>query len=253
MRFRRGKVARRTVDRRGISATVRRFGTIESPGGIAGEEEERVARRLQTRAKGRATRRPCVISPALWCPKVLPSHSTRGSALDVANCTITILVAGAGWHRRWPLPASCSLPSVFVTVPVLCTLADALKARQTEYYTNTHLRRPSAVPSATSGLPHTFLNYRRPATVSPFSLCHLVSHPFVCFSFETSRTRKDAILARGCFVFGRDGRGVENGTERLSSGSGETNAPLRDFAFKQFRRSLTDRWDSPRTSICYNG
>lgn len=76
-----------------------------------------------------------------------------GSALDVANCTITILVAVL---VGIVVAASCSLPSVFVTVLVLCTLADALKARQTEYYTNTHLRRPSTVPCH----PYTFLDYQ---------------------------------------------------------------------------------------------
>lgn len=66
-----------------------------------------------------------------------------GCALDVANCTITILVAVL---VAIVVAASCPLPGVFVTVLVLCTLADALKARQTEYYTNTRLRRPSTVP-----------------------------------------------------------------------------------------------------------
>jgi len=37
-----------------------------------------------------------------------------------------------------PFPPSLTLPRA----PVLCTLADALKARQTEYYTNTHPFNP---------------------------------------------------------------------------------------------------------------
>lgn len=179
---------------------------------------------------------------------MLPSHSldARGgqggiSALDVANCTITILVAGAGWHRRWLAPASCSLPSVFVTVPVLCTLADALKARQTEYYTNTHLRRPSAVPSASSPLPpppacHTLSsNYQtlpRSLSLSFLQLRRRLRRSVRLFLFRNQPPKGRHLSPRMFRLPGETGKGGGDGFRR--SRDGETNAPLRDFAFKEF-------------------
>lgn len=83
-----------------------------------------------------------------------------GCALVLANCTITILVVAAGAPSRRPR-YTLATPSVFKPrfhfprppfppcrplapprAPVLCTLADALKARQTEYYTNTRPSNP---------------------------------------------------------------------------------------------------------------
>lgn len=106
-----------------------------------------------------------------------------GCALVLANCTITILVVAAGAPPRRPLRRYAPLlyaPSVFRPLstsaspstlpfparprararapPVLCTLADALKARQTEYYTNT---RPRTTPSSvtTKPPPSSFFSY----------------------------------------------------------------------------------------------
>lgn len=97
---------------------------------------------------------------------------TRGCALVLANCTITILAVAAGAPSRRPGYILASTPSIFkplsilpgslpsppcvplvayplhfTRAPVLCTLAGALKARQTEYYTNT--RRPQPPSSVT--------------------------------------------------------------------------------------------------------
>lgn len=90
---------------------------------------------------------------------------------------------------------SYSLPSVFVTVLVLCTLADAPKARQTEYYTNTRLRRPSTVPCH----PYTFLNYQTSTL--------LLSVRLLLFSDPSLFLRKDAILPCECFTLGETERG----------------------------------------------
>lgn len=97
--------------------------------------------------------------------------------------------------------AGCLLPSVFVTVATLCTLANALKVRQTEYYTNTHLRRPSTVPCPSHPRRYTFLQ--------------LTLHPPVLVSFLCRGLlsyERTPMLACGCFVFAETRRGSETCT-----------------------------------------
>lgn len=110
-----------------------------------------------------------------------------GCALVLANCTITILVvvAGAPSRPRYTLalrrvssnPPFHSLSSPSPRTPVLCTLADALKARQTEYYTNTRPLLPTIV----------FRNYQTSLPSSyPLSLSSLLAPTLTIFREKTS-------------------------------------------------------------------
>lgn len=64
VRFRGREAARRPADRRCVSATVSRFGTIESPG-VVGEEQRRLLTGCRRWQKEERLDEPCVISPAL--------------------------------------------------------------------------------------------------------------------------------------------------------------------------------------------
>lgn len=97
----------------------------------------------------------CVI-PRLMSKGASLTLDTR-CALVLANCTITILVVAAGAPSRRPryilALRRVSSNHPFPRASVLCTLADALKARQTEYYTNT---RPFNPPSFVTTKPSSF-------------------------------------------------------------------------------------------------
>lgn len=148
-------------------------------------------------------------------PRAIPGLMSKGAALtldvgcalDVANCTITILVAVL---VAIVVAASYSLPSVFVTVLVLCTLADALKARQTEYYTNTRLRRPSTVPCHPVHFP------QLPCALSP--LCSAVPVSFHSMAPLPRRRRR---LGLRMFHLRKDGKRKRRGSEGYT--------PPRDF------------------------
>lgn len=143
----------------------------------------------------------------------MPSHSTQGYSLRCSKLYNNNLSSGGGWLAS-SVAFSLSLSvgeraSVFVTVLVLCTLADALKTRQTEYYTNTHLPLSSRTLSSLLS-----------------SLSGSRSPPL--FLFPKPALERTAILARGCFVSGKREREREKGGR--TAFERETNTPLRDFA-----------------------
>ena len=155
----------------------------------------------------------------------MPSHSTQGYSLRCSKLYNNNLSSGGGWLASsvaFSLSLSLSLPlsvgeraSVFVTVLVLCTLADALKTRQTEYYTNTHLPLSSRTLSSLLS-----------------SLSGSRSPPL--FLFPKPALERTAILARGCFVSGKREREGEG--ERREDGFRARNKhTFEGFRF-EFRR-----------------
>ena len=141
-----------------------------------------------------------------WCPHT----RRRDTALDVANCTITILAAAVvGWHRRWlSLSLSLSLSSSLCRRESECLRYGASVvyiSGCSEDKTNGILHK---YPSS-SLLAHTFL--------SPFLALWFALASSVSLS-ETS-PRKDRHLSPRMFRLGKErerGRGRKEGG-RLSS------------------------------------
>lgn len=149
----------------------------------------------------------------------MPSHSTQGYSLRCSKLYNNNLSSGGGWLASsvaFSLPLSVGeRVSVFVTVLVLCTLADALKTRQTEYYTNTHLPLSSRTLSSLLS-----------------SLSGSRSPPL--FLFPKPALERTAILARGCFVSGKREREGERREDGFRARNKHTFEGFR-FEFRRFQ------------------